>query len=338
MRLVVTGIAFVLVLALLIAVLHPGIALLRRIIGKDRCFGEDALNGIEPWGNAALICALLVYATWPAYGFASLAIVPLMALATMLLCTAWLCLRAIFARKRQFRIRNGAILRREDRSKLSPEYAITFYESAQTGPATEYRVFVILLGRGDVLLATNVYVNQDLAERECSAVMEIAGPAGCRAVDFCFAVRTDPHEWEHVVVHLRWIPILCGPLGELSVEDRDWWRQWCQPRFGTNRRSSIASGVIAEHLDRLVEAYPMADEAPPASKRDRTNIVGLLKSSGDIRKNLRAIRARLARHSTIDIVREPAFWDDVRRQRTGAGLTISTDDDGVRIVSSKPRG
>jgi hypothetical protein len=319
---------------LMVLIVHPGIDLLRRLIGRDRCFDSDSLNGCSTWGNGTLLCGGIVLMTWHYLEWRSLLYVPLVPVAATLFWTAAFSFRAALVRKREFTIRNGAIFHK-DGTELHPEFVIRGGSFEQTGPATGYTAAAIQLGRGEEILATNVYIDADLAQETLAKVIETAGPRGCRFVDVCFVARIDPTTWHVVEFNAPWTPLLCGQLEYLSDSDRAWWRQWCQPPFGGLGRADVDSNTIAGKLDHLVETYPYIVDAHPedGADHDRTPTLNLLTGNVRLRDNVRALRSLLARHPSVEIVTSRAHRADVESvyKQRGGGIEHSFADDGIEV-------
>ncbi|MDZ4819915.1 MAG: hypothetical protein SGJ20_13175 [Planctomycetota bacterium] len=89
---------------LTVLMVQPGIDLFRKFLGKDRCYGSEALNGGSTWIVGVLMCGVVVYYGWPTYGFWGLVFVPLVSMAATLFWTASFCLGGWLARKREFNI------------------------------------------------------------------------------------------------------------------------------------------------------------------------------------------------------------------------------------------
>lgn len=94
-RLITVGLGLLGGGCLMVAIVHPGIDLLRGLLGRDRCFGSEALNGCSTWGNGTLLCGIIAYLAWPQFGFASLVFVPLVPITATLFWTACFYLQAI---------------------------------------------------------------------------------------------------------------------------------------------------------------------------------------------------------------------------------------------------
>lgn len=299
----------------MVAIVHPGIAFCRRLIGRDRCFGDEALNGCATWANGTLLCGALVFLTWPHLSFWSLALVPLIPILAAIFWPAYYSFAAARVRKREFDIQDGVLIRRRDAMLLTPEFAINSGWYEQTGPATGYSVATIQLGQGDTLLATNVYVDYALAKQDLARVMDVAGSKGCRMLDLHFVAQTDQKEWQVVRLTPGWTPVVCGPLARLSDADRAWWRQWCQPDFGALGRATVPSDVIAEHLDRLLIAYPILDERHESDEpnHDETPTLNLLLGVTRTHDDVRALRSLLSRHPEILVVAGHAHREEVDR-------------------------
>lgn len=322
----------------MVAIVHPGIDLLRGLLGKDRCFGSEALNGCSTWGNGTLLCGLLAYLAWPRFGFASLVLVPFVPIAATLLWTACFYLKAIRVRKREFAVLDGAILRDCDKTRIEPEFVIDAGWYSQTGPATGYGASVLQLGDRNGVTAENVYLDAELAKRELDEVLETAGPNGCRLLDVSFVSHVEPRQWHVVTLKPVWTPLLCGPLEKLTETDRAWWRRWCQPDFGVMGRTTVESQSVSEHLERLVAAYPSVAEKHPDDPPEHDDMPTLNFLTGAVRPrdDVRALRALLSRHATIDIVTSHAHDDEIQRARGERRVTEHLfDESGVDIQTVK---
>lgn len=318
----------------MVVIVHPGIDLLRGLLGKDRCFGSEALNGCSTWGNGTLLCGGVAFLAWPRFGFVSLIFVPLVPIAATFIWTTCFYRAASRVRKREFTVQDGFILRCGDRTRIEPIFVIDSGWYSQTGPATGYGASVLQLGDENGVTAENVYVDTKLAENELDTVMATAGPRGCRLLDVSFVAQVEPGQWHVVRLKPVWTPLLCGSLEQLTASDRSWWRRWCQPDFGNMGRTTVESQSVSEHLDRLVAAYPRVDEKHPddAPGHDGTPTLNLIMGTVRPHDDVRALRSLLARHATIDIVTSRAHDDEIQRARRERGITEhSFDDSGVDI-------
>jgi hypothetical protein len=332
LQLTATALALVLGAFLMVVIVHPGINFLRTLVGRDRCFGSDALDGCSTWGNGTLLCGALVFFMWHRMGFWSLALVPLVSLSACAIWTLYFWFKAARVRKREFEIDNGKLKNRKDDTILLPEYAIRTGYFDQTGVGSGYGVAIIQLGRGNTVLATNVYVDDILADGDMNRVLEITGPQGCRSLDLRFVKAIRPKEWQCVRFNAHWSPILCGSLEALSETDRNWWRQWCQPKFGPLGRQVVSSQVIAEHLERLLKAYPFINEPhkEDGPNHDEMPVLNLMFGTVRTRDNVRALRALLAKHSEIEVVTMTAHRESVRHAIGKQGYTQTRfEEDGI---------
>lgn len=334
LQLTATGLAIVLGAFLMVAIVHPGINFLRALIGRDRCFGSDALNGCSTWGNGTLLCGALVFFIWHRVGFWSLALVPLVPLSACTMWTLYFWTKAESVRKREFEVKQGTLKHRKDDTFLLPEYAIRTGDFGQTGVGSGYSVAIIQLGRGNTVLATNVYVDDILADRDMNRVLEITGHQGCRSLDVQFVKAIGPKEWQCVRFHSNWTPILCGSLEELSETDRAWWRQWCQPKFGLLGRQAVSGQVIAEHLSRLIMAYPFINEPnkEDGSNHDKMPVLNMMFGTVRTRDNIRALLALIARHTEIEIVTRSAHEQSVTKAKAkGQWIGYRFEESGIEV-------
>lgn len=334
LRLIAVGIAILVAGALLPLVVHPGIRLLRSIVGRDRCFGDDALNGCGTWLYGTFICGAIVFLGFPSLGFWSLVFVPLVTVGATFFWATFFTLKAMRMRRREFTVCDADVLRRSDGIAMEPEYAIKGTWEEQTGPATSYLAFVIQLGIQQDIVATNIYIDGDLANEDLAKVMETAGPKGCRQLDVCFVIPGEPQQWQVVQLHHVWTPLLCGSLENLTDADRAWWRKWCQPEFGTIGRATIESSAVREKLERLVAAYPWVADRHPDDRQDHDQTPTLNQMTGTVRPrdNVLALRALLSRGDSISIVTSRAHWVEIERDRGERGIVShSFDDEGVEF-------
>lgn len=323
---------------LMVLIVQPGIDLLRRFIGRDRCFGSEALNGCATWGNGTLLCGVMVLVTWRVLGFRSLLCVPMIPVAATLIWTGYFSLKAALVRKREFAVKVGGIYSL-DGPRIDPEFVVHAGWYDQTGPGTGYPAFAIQLGRGRDVIATNVYVDEVLAQRTLDQVMQTAGPNGCRLLDVSFVARIDQATWHVVSFNAPWAPLLCGQLERIPESDRAWWRQWCQPDFGALGRTEVDRDIVVEKLDRLIEAYPWIVDADPEDgpEHDSTPTLNLLRGTVRLRDNICALRALLAQQRSVEIVTHRAHRaevDSVREQHDG-GVELSFSEDGIEVQTVK---
>ncbi len=334
LQLTATALAIVLGAFLMVAIVHPGINILRALVGRDRCFGSDALNGCSTWGNGTLLCGALVFIVWNRVGFWSLALVPSVPLSACAIWTLYFWFKAARVRKREFEVKHGTLKHRKDDAILLPEYAIRTGSLDQTGPGSGYSVAIIELGRGSTVLATNIYIDEVLADGDMLRVLEIAGPQGCRSLDVQFVKATGPKEWQCVRLNSNWTPILCGSLEELSETDRAWWRQWCQPKFGLLGRQVVSGQVIAEHLSRLITAYPFINEPHKEDEpnHDKMPVLNMMFGTVRTRDNIRALLALIARHTEVEIVTSSAQQQSVANAKAkGQWIGHRFEENGIEV-------
>jgi hypothetical protein len=79
---------------LMVLIVHPGIDLRRRLIGRDRCFDSDLLNGCATWRNGTRLCGGVVFMTCRVLEWRSLLYVPLVPVTATLFWTAVFSLKA----------------------------------------------------------------------------------------------------------------------------------------------------------------------------------------------------------------------------------------------------
>ena len=325
------GVGIVSGAVLMVVMVQPGIDLLRALLGKDRLFGGEALNGCSTWSTGTLLCGFVVALTWRRLGFVSLVFVPTIAVAVTLFWTVVFYLKGAAMRRREFTVFNDSVPSK-DGTPIAPAFAIKGGWYSQTGPGTGYSASVIQLGKGQDIIATNVFLDHELAVQEFDELMKVAGPQGCRSLDIRFVVPLENHTWQLVPLHATWTPLLCGCLKNVSDDDKQWWRQWCQPAFGPMGRKEVSSETVTERLARLVEAYPWLAKENPEDGPGHDNTPGLNFLMGTVRTrdNLLALRALLSRNETIEIVTRCTYERDVAETRGEHGVVgCSFDEDGV---------
>ncbi len=339
-RLLAAGLGLLAGGVLLVVLVHPGIALLRRIIGKDRCFSDEALNGCSTWGNGTVLCGFLAWWYWPTLGYLSVLTVIPVAVTATLLWTSVYCFQAMMVRKREFAVRNDSIELTASRTVVAPEFAISGGAYSQTGPGTGYSYSIIQIGTDGEVDATNVYIDSELADVVFSEVMRVGATSGCRAIDLSVLSQVTEFQWR--VVHLNsaaWTPCLCGKLDHCDENDRDWWRQWCQPEFGQRGSRSIESREVLDRVQRLLSAYPELNEkhAEDSPDHDAMPTLNLLMGRVRTRDNVRALQGLLKHTDSVEITTGRAFREQLEAlvANCGGGVEHSFNEFGVETVTHK---
>ncbi|MBW3635165.1 MAG: hypothetical protein KY445_01710 [Armatimonadetes bacterium] len=145
-------------------------------------------------------------------------------------------------------------VRRLDGGALQPLFLWQRQDYHQTDAFHGYSHYFLELHDESGRLARNGYRSETEKDAEKAALFALLPTL--RALDLVLVCRVEPLWWSVATFLDPWTPLLCGPLNQLSEDERQWWRQWLAPQFDITREILIDAAQWRAHLGSLSAAYP----------------------------------------------------------------------------------
>ena len=270
---IATGFLSSVVLSVL--VIHPGASLAVALLGEEKCLDTASVNGCNWWPMSVLVSTALVLLTAGGLGWSSLSLVPVGPLLTVTVLSLTLRFGQWGARHSEFEIRDGRLVDLRTHRPFRPAYVEANTAYCCSGPASGYCLYTLVVHDGKGGRWSNGYVSESTNDRVLSTLTR---QFGCLALDLVVEWRQNPKRSREVTLGSEWTHLLCGDLSRLAPRDREWWRQWLQPAFGTSGSREVTREELGEALDRLEADYEEQ-----------------CRSVGDIQRDIEVIRELLAK-------------------------------------------
>jgi hypothetical protein len=208
--------------------LHVLVELFVAVLGEEQSVSSGSVNGCNIWPWAILISTGVCFTAWGRFGYLGLSFAPSGTLLAALLVALRLRFGERAARRREFSVERGKIVRRKDGRQLFPQYLVEESGYYCTGPASGYCLYSIQLKSVQGTLAANGYVDEREMQKDLRALID---DVGVKRLSLTFA--TDDGEGELLIANLS--DELAGLIltrgRELPGAEYRWWQQFIQPGF-----------------------------------------------------------------------------------------------------------
>lgn len=224
--------------------LHPGTTLLCSLIGQNKCVSSDGLNGCNWWPTSVLVSTALCLVLWKPYGWIGLTGTVAGPVLSILLATASLRFGKRAFRKKEFEIQSDKVFDLRNSQPLSPEYVVAEGAYYQTGPATGYCLYCIVLKDSNVTLASNKYVNDLDYERDRHhLIFEQNLPT--LSVSFFYE---EGEVFKSVTLGSQWNDLVFSRNAKIPSDSLAWWRHFAAPNLGEKDVVNVDTDALRENI------------------------------------------------------------------------------------------
>lgn len=231
--------------------LHFLVDLFVALLGEEKSVSSSSVNGCNVWPWAVLISTGACFAVQGPFGYAGLSFVPSGPLLTALFVALRLRFGESAARRRQFSVEGGKIVRTKDGRELFPQYLVDESAYYCTGPASGYCLYSIQLRSVHGTLAANGYLDESEMQRDLRALVE---DVGVKRLSLTFATPEGP-----AYRALRLGDELAGLIltrgSELPGDEYGWWQQFIQPGFEEDAVVEIEPRTLRDRLRALAATF-----------------------------------------------------------------------------------
>lgn len=257
------GLAAGLLTTLLRFVLTP---LALKLLGERRFVETSATEGCAYVANPAIVTVLVLglmpvfekaraqahhqqshFTYWPS----AIGIVLAISLMFALYSVIELWMMGVGHRRREFVIRDGAVVRRRDRARLLPTFVAQERDYVNTALACWHGLYSLTLQDSSGPLARNAYLSEAEMQEDLRDVLKAVPECRAFASDLTVVWQESPTRLQVVYLDHAWASLLCGPLTEISSECRSWWRQWLLPDFPEDGLALVPVAAFSERCEEL---------------------------------------------------------------------------------------
>jgi hypothetical protein len=232
--------------------LHLLVELFVAVLGDERSVSSGSVNGCNIWPWAILISTGVCFAAWGRFGYLGLSFAPSGTLLAALLVALRLRFGERSARRREFSVERGKIVRTKDGRQLFPQYLVDESGYYCTGPASGYCLYSIQLKSVQGTLAANGYVDEREMQKDLRALID---DVGVKRLSLTFA--TDDGEGAFLIANLS--DELAGLIltrgSELPGAEYGWWQQFIQPGSEENAVVELTPETLRDRVAAVASTW-----------------------------------------------------------------------------------
>jgi hypothetical protein len=245
------AIAFLLSALVSLFTLHYLVDLFVAVLGRENSVSSASVNGCNVWPWAVLISTGACFAARGPFGYVGLSFAPAGTLLAALVVALRLRFGETAARRREFAVETGKIVRTKDGIELFPQYLVDESAYYSTGPASGWYRYSIELRSLQGSMAVNAYLDEGEMRRDLQALVE---DAGVKRLSLSFATREGPAFRVHnLTSELAGLILTRG--NELPDEEYGWWQQFVQPGFEGDAVVEIEPRTLRDRLRALAATF-----------------------------------------------------------------------------------